>query len=365
MTVMARLWGSKSEASGQEGEPVGAAQWIKPVVAGAVMTPIALGVGLMMIVTMVGENEDSDGGNTAVPAGSGLKIGEGGVPAKYAQLIINAAAACNQGLSPAILAAQIQQESAFNPRAGSPAGAQGIAQFIPGTWQTWGVDGNDDGRKDVWDPADAIPAQGKFMCSLLKQAKKHPDWNGSPTEMALAGYNAGFGRVQQYRGVPPESFANGETYHYVQIIMANSVKLSVPAASGSWTLPIDGPAGTPYHQKGPSWSGGYHTGIDFVVSVGTPVKAIGPGKVVSAAPGGAYGNQVVIRHDDGRYSQYAHLSSVQISAGQSVQGGTRIGLSGATGNVTGPHLHFEIRTGPAYGSDISPIPYLRTKGLSI
>ncbi|WP_138896230.1 M23 family metallopeptidase, partial [Streptomyces chryseus] len=66
-----------------------------------------------------------------------------------------------------------------------------------------------------------------------------------------------------------------------------------------------------------------------------------------------------------RYSQYAHLSSLAVSSGQSVTGGTQIGLSGSTGNSTGPHLHFEIRTGPGYGSDVDPLAYLRGHGVTV
>lgn len=333
---------------------------------GLVMTPVALGLGVILLIAAF-DDDSGDGGDVQQPIGSGLRIdGKSGVPPQYAQLILDAAASCDQGLSPAILAAQLKQESGFRPDAGSPAGAQGIAQFIPGTWKTWGRDGNGDGRKDVWDPEDAIPAQADFMCSLVKKGKQHPEYQGSPIELALAGYNAGWGRVEQYRGVPPESFAKGETYHYVQNIMAMSVEMTISGDSvGGWTLPTDGPAGTPYHQRGPMWSSGYHTGIDFAVPVGTAVKSIGPGVVVTAGQGGPYGTQVVIRHPDGMYSQYAHLSKLSIREGQDVQGGTPIGLSGATGNVSGPHLHFEIRTGPEYGSDISPVPYLRQRGLTI
>ncbi len=121
----------------------------------------------------------------------------------------------------------------------------------------------------------------------------------------------------------------------------------------------------PYHQTGSMWSSGYHTGTDFVVPTGTSLKAVGAGTVVSAGWGGAYGNQVVIQLADGHYAQYAHLSSLSVSAGQSVTAGQQVGLSGATGNVTGPHLHFEIRTTPDYGSDVDPIAYLRSHGVSL
>ncbi|TRV73274.1 peptidoglycan DD-metalloendopeptidase family protein [Streptomyces sp. 130] len=130
------------------------------------------------------------------------------------------------------------------------------------------------------------------------------------------------------------------------------------------TAPVAAGTGTPYHQAG-SWSSGYHTGVDFPVPTGTSVKAMAAGTVVSAGWAGPYGYQVVIRHGDGKYSQYAHLSSLLVRGGQHVGGGQRIARSGATGNVTGPHLHFEVRTGPDYGSDIDPLAYLRAGGVKV
>ncbi|MGW5328996.1 transglycosylase family protein [Streptomyces sp. NPDC004014] len=140
-----------------------------------------------------------------------------------------------------------------------------------------------------------------------------------------------------------------------------------PAPSGahSFTAPVHAGIGTGYHVAGSHWSKGYHTGIDFLVPTGTSVEAAGAGQVVSAGWGGSYGYQVVIRHAGGHYTQYAHLSAISVRAGQSVATGQRIGRSGSTGNVTGPHLHFEVRTGPGFGSDIDPIAFLRAAGVRI
>ncbi|MEV5161664.1 peptidoglycan DD-metalloendopeptidase family protein [Streptomyces sp. NPDC053728] len=136
--------------------------------------------------------------------------------------------------------------------------------------------------------------------------------------------------------------------------------------SSGYAAPVENPnVTTQYRASGASWSSGYHTGSDFQAASGTSVRSIGPGTVVSAGSGGAYGNEIVIQHSDGMYSQYAHLSSLEVSAGQTVTGGQQIGLSGSTGNSTGPHLHFEVRTGPSYGSDVDPIAYLRSHGVSI
>ncbi|MFE2587222.1 peptidoglycan DD-metalloendopeptidase family protein [Streptomyces sp. NPDC059378] len=142
---------------------------------------------------------------------------------------------------------------------------------------------------------------------------------------------------------------------------------AAPQTTGSgFVLPVAGaPIGTAYHVAGSMWASGHHTGVDFVIPTGTSLKAVGAGTVVSAGWGGAYGNQVVIRLADGHYAQYAHLSQLSVSAGQAVTAGQQVGLSGATGNVTGPHLHFEIRTTPDYGSDIDPIAYLRAHGVAV
>jgi len=131
------------------------------------------------------------------------------------------------------------------------------------------------------------------------------------------------------------------------------------------TAPVSAGTGTPYHASGSSWSKGYHTGVDFPVPTGTSVKSVGAGSVVTAGWGGSFGYQVVIRHGDGRYTQYAHLSAISVKSGQGVVSGQRIGRSGSTGNSTGPHLHFEVRTGPGFGSDVDPVAYLRAGGVTI
>ncbi|QDQ14904.1 transglycosylase family protein [Streptomyces spectabilis] len=141
-------------------------------------------------------------------------------------------------------------------------------------------------------------------------------------------------------------------------------KPATSAQSGA-TAPVAASIGTPYRASGSSWSKGYHTGVDFPVPTGTSVKAVAAGTVVESGWGGSYGYQVVIRHTDGRYSQYGHMSALSVKAGQKVVPGQRIGRSGSTGNSSGPHLHFEIRTGPGFGSDVDPLAYLRARGVRI
>lgn len=136
-------------------------------------------------------------------------------------------------------------------------------------------------------------------------------------------------------------------------------------AAQGYSAPVAASPSTPYRAAGGSWSKGYHTGVDFPVATGTSVKAVAAGTVVSSGWGGSYGYEVVIRHADGKYSQYGHLSALTVKAGQKVGAGQRIARSGSTGNSTGPHLHFEIRTGPGFGSDVDPLAYLRARGVRI
>lgn len=138
------------------------------------------------------------------------------------------------------------------------------------------------------------------------------------------------------------------------------------ASTPAFSSPVNGfSPTTAYRASGASWSSGYHTGVDFAVPTGTSVRSVTSGTVVSAGWAGSYGYQVVVRHHDGRFSQYAHLSAISVRGGQKVNSGQTLGRSGNTGNSTGPHLHFEIRTAPGYGSDVDPLAYLRGKGVTI
>lgn len=134
----------------------------------------------------------------------------------------------------------------------------------------------------------------------------------------------------------------------------------------AYQLPVAGSSVTTgYRTGGALWSSGSHSGVDFRAASGTSVVAVGAGTVVEAGWGGAYGDNIVIRMNDGTYTQYGHLSSIGVSVGQSVTPGVPIGLSGSTGNSTGPHLHFEARTSAEYGSDIDPVAYLRAHGVGV
>ncbi|MCB5181579.1 M23 family metallopeptidase [Streptomyces sp. SMC 277] len=135
------------------------------------------------------------------------------------------------------------------------------------------------------------------------------------------------------------------------------------APAGSYFLPTSSYTITStYGAAGSMWSSGHHTGLDFAAPTGTPVKAVAGGKIVSAGYSGAYGYRIVLELPDGTEIWYCHLSSMSVTSG-SVGAGTTIGRVGATGNVTGPHLHLEVRT--SGGSTVDPMAWLESKGLEV
>ncbi len=141
---------------------------------------------------------------------------------------------------------------------------------------------------------------------------------------------------------------------------AEQERLAKPA--GSYSLPTSAYTLTShYGDSGSMWSSGHHTGLDFAAPTGTPVKAVSGGKITSAGWSGAYGYRIVLELPDGTEIWYCHLSSMSVTSG-TVGAGETIGRVGATGNVTGPHLHLEVRKG---GSTMDPLAWLNSKGLNV
>ena len=128
-----------------------------------------------------------------------------------------------------------------------------------------------------------------------------------------------------------------------------------------WQLPVSG-----YHltarfgDYSGLWSH-YHTGLDFAAPSGTPIHAVANGVVTSVGYDGAYGNKTVVTLDDGTELWYCHQTSYIVGVGDTVTGGELIGYVGSTGNVTGPHLHLEVR--PGGGDPVDPYAALVVHGL--
>jgi murein DD-endopeptidase MepM/ murein hydrolase activator NlpD len=150
----------------------------------------------------------------------------------------------------------------------------------------------------------------------------------------LAVFSSGCARGR-HRGLPLPPFASEETPSIWPVEHA-ALRISSP--------------------YGEVRSGGRrHKGIDMAVPQGTPVVATASGETTFSGQQGAYGNIVIIRHGKGFETAYAHLQRCMKRAGEWVLRGDRIGLVGATGNATGPHLHYEVRRD---GVPVDPQPWL-------
>ncbi|WP_030857160.1 M23 family metallopeptidase [Streptomyces sp. NRRL S-37] len=146
-----------------------------------------------------------------------------------------------------------------------------------------------------------------------------------------------------------------------------AVRLDQPETrfTTGWVAPVETyELSASYGSGGARWAN-RHTGQDFAVPIGTPVRAVGAGKVVRVSCGGAFGIAIVVRHADGYYTQYAHLAAVAVDQGERVAPGQWIGQSGTSGNSTGPHLHFEVRVTPETGSAVDPVAWLERHGVPL
>lgn len=138
-------------------------------------------------------------------------------------------------------------------------------------------------------------------------------------------------------------------------------KEAAEIALNRWVLPLDSYRLTATFGQYGLWSS-YHTGLDFAAPSGTPIRAITNGVVTSVGFDGAYGNKTVLTLEDGTELWFCHQSSFDVSEGDTVRTGEVIGYVGTTGNVTGPHLHLEVR--PGAGDPVDPDAALRVHGVT-
>jgi cell wall-associated NlpC family hydrolase len=186
-------------------------RWIW-ILAGSLLLPFVI-VGAVAVVAVGISGTELQARQASLAVGT--------VPAAYSSMIEAAGRSCSQ-LSAPLLAAQLYQESAFDPKAVSPAGAEGIAQFLPGTWTSWTSAKDGDGRQDIFSPADAIPAAARYDCALARQVSKTA---GDQIDNMLAAYNAGPGAVLSANGVP----AIAETQNYVKNIRILEKAFAAPS----------------------------------------------------------------------------------------------------------------------------------------
>lgn len=321
------------------------------------------------------------------------EVDAGTVPEKYVAAVKKAASFCPEITAP-LIAAQIETESGWNPKAVSGAGAQGIAQFMPFTWSSAGHDYSGDGKADIWDPNDAIPSQGKLMCENYRKVKadvaagRLSTKNYSTLDLALAAYNAGYGGMSNHGGL---FFDTTETTKYPGTIRelarkyaansssseptvttatpkasktGNASRASKSSFSGKFSPPVKGamPVTSPFGWRPSPLTGlpELHTGVDLGIAAGVPQYATAPGVVVQSGWGDWCGISVRIQHPDYKGNKYlsmhCHLQRATVKVGQKVLTGDQIGETGTTGPSTGPHVHYQVEVN---GKPVDPWPSIK------
>jgi len=164
------------------------------------------------------------------------------------------------------------------------------------------------------------------------------------------------------RSAPVVSGSSGGSNRGGGVSGSSSYKgpLNLPAMGGK-RLPTGARVSQGWGKSRISYAAGRHTGMDFGGAHGSRISAAASGVVTRAGGEGAYGNAIHVRHKDGTTALYAHLSGINVKAGQRVSAGQAIGRMGSTGRSTGTHLHFEIRKQDRYGGDINPRSWFATR----
>ena len=159
-------------------------------------------------------------------------------------------------------------------------------------------------------------------------------------------------RIQSQNGKTISSIVKGSRMSREAVDEIVRVGTKQSLATGKFINPTVGRFTSPF---GPRW-GRFHYGIDIANSVGTDIKAADGGIVTRAGSAGSYGNLIIIDHQNGTSTRYAHLSRIDVKVGQAVEQGQSIAKMGNTGRSTGSHLHFEVRVG---GVAQNPLNYVK------
>jgi hypothetical protein len=235
---------------------------------------------------------------------------------------------------------------------------------IPGVQKALGLPGYKDGGIFGWvgkakntlagwgsSAWDKVKSGAKWLKdTLASSARAGVKSVVNPLLNKIPGLDNGFGRM--VKGIPTRIVDT--LFGYADKADEKGAS-GVGAGSGIWRKPVNVGYGTPFGKAGKMWSSGHHTGLDFPAPTGTPVRAVADGTVSQVASGGPYGKHVMIGHGGGLSSLYGHMSRIMTKLHAHVTQGQQIGKVGATGNVTGPHLHLEARIN---GKAVDPMRYL-------
>lgn len=217
--------------------------------------------------------------------------------------------------------------------------------------------------------AEEKQSMGQYMSSLRARVEQLAERVHGMVNRAQTEFPAEADRPQGGVAIPVSSADAAEMLRREFSLFDQNVDDLLPLLETSLAREIARPVGSPvaggidisspYGVRSNPFGRGheFHNGIDFIVDRGTPVLATGPGRVEAAGHDGPNGNRVAIDHGFGYRSVYAHLSRVDVKAGDAIERGQALGLSGNTGRSSGPHLHYTLYY---RGQTINPARYVKT-----
>ncbi|MEU6550850.1 M23 family metallopeptidase [Streptomyces sp. NPDC046915] len=209
---------------------------------------------------------------------------------------------------------------------------------------------------------DAGEALRNRIMAQAEQQKSQVDGKATAAAVAAAEKQSTAAAAKAEKEAATEAAAAKDKAEAVAKKQAEADRLA--ALAKQYTLPTSSYTITgTFGQPGAMWSSGYHTGLDFAAPTGTLIKAIHSGTITEAGWAGAYGYRTILTLDDGTELWFCHQSSINVKVGQKVSTGEVIGRVGATGNVTGPHVHLEVHPG-GQATGIDPMAWLHSKGLT-
>ncbi|MFF4400031.1 M23 family metallopeptidase [Streptomyces sp. NPDC001480] len=212
------------------------------------------------------------------------------------------------------------------------------------------------------DSADAGEALRNRIMAQAEQQKNQVDGKATAAAVAAAEKQSTAAAAKAEKEAAAQAAAAKDKAEAVAKKQAEADRLAKLAKQ--YTLPTSSYTITgTFGQPGAMWSSGYHTGLDFAAPTGTLIKAIHSGTITEAGWAGAYGYRTILTLDDGTELWFCHQSSINVKVGQKVGTGEVIGRVGATGNVTGPHVHLEVHPG-GQATGIDPMAWLHSKGLN-
>jgi murein DD-endopeptidase MepM/ murein hydrolase activator NlpD len=188
--------------------------------------------------------------------------------------------------------------------------------------------------------------------SALAEVEKNRDAAGSAKAAAEQAYQAA-AVLEDEAQAEVEQLANRRA-----TLAAQSSPTVTTVSGGDVVLPVQGRLTSTYGPRG----GTIHYGIDIANSIGTPIVSAMAGTVINSGPASGFGLWVRVQHSGGLITVYGHINTSLVSVGQRVGAGEQIATLGNRGESTGPHLHFEVHQD---GSKINPLPWLRSRGVSI